>query len=44
VQPPKQKKVPFFFGGLASCVATVCTHPLDLIKVTCRSSCFVLFC
>lgn len=24
---------PFWFGGLASCMATLITHPLDLIKV-----------
>lgn len=24
---------PFYFGGLASCTAAICTHPLDTIKV-----------
>jgi hypothetical protein len=27
------KQPPWYLGGLASCVAAVCTHPLDLIKV-----------
>ena len=27
------KATPFYFGGLASCMAAVVTHPLDLIKV-----------
>ena len=30
---PKPKPVPFYLGGMASCVAAMCTHPLDLIKV-----------
>ena len=29
----KPAPVPFYLGGIASCVAAVCTHPLDLIKV-----------
>jgi len=29
----KPPPVPFYLGGVASCVAACCTHPLDLIKV-----------
>jgi len=29
----KSKTVPFYFGGVASCMAAVCTHPLDTVKV-----------
>ncbi|KAA8901933.1 mitochondrial carrier domain-containing protein [Sphaerosporella brunnea] len=29
----KEKHAPFWFGGSASCMAAVCTHPLDLVKV-----------
>ena len=28
----------WYFGGLASCGAACCTHPLDLIKVSARGS------
>lgn len=29
----------WYFGGLASCAAACCTHPLDLIKVCRRGAC-----
>ncbi|KAF8541030.1 putative mitochondrial dicarboxylate carrier [Trichophaea hybrida] len=29
----KNRNPPFWFGGSASCMAAVCTHPLDLVKV-----------
>ncbi|KAI5815694.1 mitochondrial carrier domain-containing protein [Pyronema omphalodes] len=29
---------PFWFGGSASCMAAVCTHPLDLVKVRLQTS------
>ncbi|KAJ1657373.1 hypothetical protein IWQ61_003214 [Dispira simplex] len=29
----KSTPVPFWFGGFSASVATVCTHPLDLVKV-----------
>ena len=34
---PQKKVTPFYFGGLASCMAAVCTHPIDTIKVRKRS-------
>ena len=29
----KKRSTPFYFGGAASCVATVIVHPFDLTKV-----------
>ncbi|KAK9679796.1 hypothetical protein K7432_016157, partial [Basidiobolus ranarum] len=27
------KTYPFWFGGFATCFATLCTHPFDVVKV-----------
>ncbi|KAF5678578.1 mitochondrial dicarboxylate transporter [Fusarium denticulatum] len=35
---PPSKKYPFWFGGSASAMATLLTHPLDLVKVRLQST------
>ncbi|ORX91498.1 mitochondrial carrier [Basidiobolus meristosporus CBS 931.73] len=30
---PDAKTYPFWFGGVATCFATLCTHPFDVVKV-----------